>query len=187
MSDVRCLLIVDLQNDFCAGGTLAVNGADEIIAPINGIMEAFDLVLASRDMHPEGTRHFEKWPPHCVQGSRGADFHPELDADRIDCFLEKGTSGKDDGYSDFESTNIDLSSYLRTSNVTRLYICGLATDYCVKETVLDALKQGFGVSVIEDCIRAVDLQPGDGKCALQEMKDKGARIITSNEIAKQGG
>jgi len=145
-------------------------------------LQSYLEVLASRDMHPAGTRHFEKWPAHCVQGSSGADFHPELDMGSIDCFLEKGTSCEDDGYSDFESTNIDLSAYLRRRGVIRLYVCGLATDYCVKETVLDALKQGFAVSVIEDCIRAVDLRPGDGTRALQDMQSAGARLLNASEL-----
>ncbi len=181
MAEKRCLLIVDLQNDFCPGGTLAVRGADEIIALINRLMGSFDYVVASRDMHPEGTRHFEKWPVHCVQGTPGAAFHPDLDTASIDCFLEKGTLSEDDGYSDFESSNVDFDSYLRSRDIIGLYVCGLATEYCVRETVLEALKHGFNVSVIRDCIRAVDLQPGDGRGALQEMEAKGARILTSKD------
>ena len=182
MAKKRCLLIIDLQNDFCAGGALAVAGADEIIAPINRIMCRFDLVVASRDMHPYGSRHFEKWPVHCVQGTPGAEFHPGLDTRSLDCLIEKGTTLEDDGYSDFESTNLDLAAYLREQGVEELFVCGLATDYCVKETVLDALRHGFTAIVLTDCVRAVDVQPGDGQRALQEMQDHGARIMASDDI-----
>jgi len=182
MPEVSCLLIVDLQRDFCPGGALAVAGADEIVPRINGIMKKFALVMASRDMHPAGTRHFDTWPVHCVQGTPGAEFHPELDTACIDCFLEKGTSCEDDGYSDFESSNVDLADCLRARGVTRLYVCGLATDYCVQATVLDALAQGFEVSVLEDCVRAVDVRPGDGARALAAMREHGAEIITSERL-----
>jgi len=182
MPEVRCLLIVDLQRDFCPGGALAVAGADEIVPRINGIMKKFDLVLASRDMHPEGTRHFDTWPVHCVRGTPGAEFHPGLDTACVDCFLEKGTSREDDGYSDFESSNVDLAGYLRDRGVARLYVCGLATDYCVKETVLDARAHGFETIVLEDCIRAVDVRPGDGARSLEAMRARGAGIISSEGL-----
>ena len=182
MAEGRCLLIVDLQRDFCAGGALAVPGADGIVAPINRIIGKFDLVLASRDKHPPGTRHFEKWPVHCVQGTPGAEFHPGLDLSSVDCLLEKGTSNADDGYSDFESSNMDLAAYLRSRGVTGLYVCGLATDYCVKATVLDALDKGFDTFVIEDCIRAVDVNPGDGARALASMRKRGAIVLTSGKL-----
>jgi nicotinamidase/pyrazinamidase len=133
-------------------------------------------------MHPPGSRHFEKWPVHCVHGTSGAEFHPGLAVACIDCFIEKGTTMQDDGYSDFESTNLDLAAYLREQAVDELFVCGLATDYCVKETVLDALRRGFTTSVLADCIRAVDLQPGDGMRALQEMQDSGAHILTLNNL-----
>jgi len=159
-----------------------VSNVDEIVPSINRIMDTFDPVLASRDMHPEGTRHFEQWPVHCVSGTTGADFHPDLDTESIDVFLEKGTSCADDGYSDFESTNIDLADFLRAQEVEELFVCGLATDYCVKQTVLDALRHGFVTYVLTDCIRAVDLQPGDGERALMEMQDSGARLMMSGEL-----
>jgi len=184
MAEVSCLLIVDLQRDFCPGGALAVTGADEIVPRINRCMRSFDLVLASRDVHPARTRHFNAWPVHCVQGTPGADFHPDLDTARVDCFFEKGTSGEDDGYSDFESTNIDLAAYLRERRVSALHVCGLATDYCVKATVFDALALGFAVIVLEDCIRAVDVRPGDGLRALEEMRARGAVVSTSEKLTR---
>lgn len=182
MSEKRCLLIVDIQNDFCPGGALAVAGGDEIITPINRIMKRFDLIVASRDMHPAGSRHFTKWPAHCVQGTPGAEFHPGLKVGAIHCFIEKGTSMEDDGYSDFEATNLDLAAYLHEQAIDELFVCGLATDYCVKATVLDALRHGFKTIVLADCIKAVDVQPGDGARALQEMKANGAAILTSETL-----
>ena len=185
MPEKRCLLIVDLQNDFCPGGALAVAGGDEIVAPINRIMKKFDLIVASRDMHPARSKHFEKWPAHCVKGTPGADFNPALNVGAVHCFIEKGTSMEDDGYSDFESTNLDLAAYLHEQAVDELFVCGLATDYCVKATVLDALRHGFKTIVLEDCIRAVDVQAGDGEKALEEMKKNGAVILASEPIASQ--
>ena len=182
MPEKRCLLIVDMQNDFCPGGALAVARGDEIIPRINRIMGMFDLVVASRDMHPAGSRHFTKWPVHCVKGTPGADFHPGLHVGAVHCFIEKGTTLEDDGYSDFESTNLDLARYLREQAVSELFICGLATDHCVRATVLDALRHGFKTVVLADCVRAVDVQPGDGVRALQEMQERGAIIRESDDL-----
>ena len=178
----NCLLIVDLQNDFCPDGSLAVAGGDEIVGPINRIIDGFDLVVASRDMHPQGSRHFEKWPVHCVRGTMGAEFHPDLKQSSIDFCIEKGTGLDDDGYSDFESTNVDFERYLRGHEIGKLYVCGLATDYCVRETVLDALRHGFETYVLEDCIRAVNIKPDDGDRAIREMRANGAIFVTSEEI-----
>jgi nicotinamidase/pyrazinamidase len=182
MPEKRCLLIVDMQKDFCPGGALPVAFGDEIIPRINSIMGRFDLVVASRDMHPAGSRHFTKWPVHCVAGTPGADFHPSLDINKAHSFIEKGTTLEDDGYSDFDSTNLDLAGYLREQAVEKLFVCGLATDYCVKATVLDALRLGFKTVVLADCVRAVDAQPGDGDRALQEMQQNGAIILTSEHL-----
>ena len=178
----KCLLIVDLQNDFCPGGALAVKDGDKIVEPINNIMDKFDLVIASKDMHPEKTVHFEKWPVHCVKNTFGSEFHPELKSEKIDFVFEKGTGNKDDGYSAFEATNKNLEEFLKENNVSELYVCGLATDYCVKATVLDALKRGFKTFVLTDCIKAVNLNPDDGEKALKEMKDKGAILTESKKL-----
>jgi nicotinamidase/pyrazinamidase len=182
MLEKRCLLIVDIQKDFCPGGSLAVAGGDEIVPRINRIMGRFDLVVASRDMHPAGSKHFEKWPAHCVKGTTGSDFHPGLNIGAVHCFIEKGTTLEDDGYSDFESTNLDLAGYLHEQKVGELFVCGLATDYCVKETVLDALRHGFKTVVLADCIRAVDVQPGDGQKVLREIQKHGAVIGVSDDL-----
>ncbi len=180
--DKTCLLIVDVQNDFCPGGALAVPDGDRVVPAINRILSKFDLVIATRDMHPVKTVHFEKWPPHCVAGTSGAAFHPDLDVSKIDLTVEKGTSNADDGYSGFEATNIDLAAELRNRGVKKLIICGLATDYCVKATALDAVKYGFHTTVLTDCIRAVNVHPDDGEKALAEMATSGVHLTTSDPL-----
>lgn len=178
----RALLIVDVQNDFCPGGTLAVKDGDKVVPVINGIMDKFDLVISSQDWHPEETVHFRKWPVHCVAGTQGAEFHPDLEADKIDLELLKGTDNKDDGYSAFEATNASLTDFLQENNIQHLYVCGLATDYCVKASAIDAVTQGFHTYVITDAIAAVNVQPDDDEKALQEMYQKGCILIESAEI-----
>ncbi|MEN3027045.1 MAG: nicotinamidase [Chlorobiota bacterium] len=179
---MKALLIVDVQNDFCPGGALAVPEGDAVVPVINRLMDAFPLVVASKDWHPTETTHFQKWPPHCVQGTWGAEFHPRLRADKIDQVLLKGTGTQDDGYSAFEATNVNLAEYLRQRGVTELYITGLATDYCVRASTLDALREGFRTYVVTDAIRAVNVNPGDGEQALQEMQQAGAILISSEDI-----
>lgn len=179
----KALLIVDVQNDFCPGGALGVKDGDKVVSPINGLMERFDLVISSQDWHPADSVHFGKWPVHCVAGTHGADFHPKLDSKKIDLKLYKGTDNKDDGYSAFEATNTSLSDFLEEHQIRKLYVCGLATDYCVKATALDAVKAGFHTYVITDAIAAVNAQPGDDKKALQEMYRIGCILIESKEIS----
>lgn len=178
----KALLIVDVQNDFCPGGALGVAEGDKVVPIINGLMDRFDLVIASRDWHPEGSVHFEKWPVHCVKDTPGAAFHPGLNTGKIDMELKKGTDNKDDGYSAFEATNVAFADYLRENEVGSLYIGGLTTDYCVKASALDALKEGFHAYVITDAIKAVNARPGDDKKALDEMYSKGCMLIESSEI-----
>jgi nicotinamidase/pyrazinamidase len=180
--NVKALLIVDVQNDFCPGGALAVPGGDKVVPVINGLMDKFPLVLASKDWHPKDTVHFKKWPPHCVQNTPGSDFHPALQASKIKKIFLKGTKNKDDGYSAFEATSDDLAGFLRKNEVTDLYIAGLATDYCVKATALDADKNGFETFVVEDAVAAVNVKPGDGEKALKAMAHAGITLIDSNEI-----
>lgn len=178
----RALLIVDVQNDFCPGGALGVKGGDKVVPVINAIMDKFDPVISSQDWHPKETVHFEKWPIHCVAGTKGAEFHPDLETDKIDLKLIKGTDNKDDGYSAFEATNKSLSEFLRENNVRQLYVCGLATDYCVKASAIDAVTRGFHTYVITDAIAAVNVQPGDDEKALREMYAKGCILVGSREI-----
>jgi len=177
-----CLLVVDVQNDFCPGGALAVQEGDAVVPSINRILPKFELIIATRDVHPGKTIHFSKWPPHCIAGTTGADFHPDLKTDAINLFAEKGTSNADDGYSGFEATNMDLAEILRERQIEDVVICGLTTDYCVKETALDAVKQGFHVTVLTDCTRAVNLHPNDGAKALAEMADAGIHLTTSDTL-----
>lgn len=179
---MKALLIVDVQNDFCPGGALGVPDGHLVVPVINDIMRHFDLVVASKDWHPESTRHFERWPKHCVQHTYGAAFHPNLDEENIDEVFLKGTGTEDDGYSAFEATNIDLADFLKRHQVDDLYICGLTTDYCVKSSALDAKKLGFNVFVIEDAIKAVNLNKDDGERAIEEMKHKRIVFLNSDQI-----
>lgn len=179
---MKAFLIVDLQNDFCEGGALGVPGTDEVIPVINKVSDKFDLVVASKDWHPEKTVHFEKWPVHCVAGSKGAEFHPKLNTEKIQEIFLKGTGNRDDGYSAFEATNIDLARYLKNKGVDIIYVAGMTTDYCVKNTVIDGNKHGFNMVVIEDGIKAVNVNPGDGEKAIKEMKNSGAKFISSDQL-----
>ncbi len=185
VKSVKALLIVDVQNDFCPGGTLAVPEGDKVIPVINALMGAFPLVIASKDWHPKDSVHFKKWPPHCVQNTPGADFHPKLNASKINKIFLKGTLNKDDGYSAFEATSANLGQFLKKEKVEDLYIAGLATDYCVKATALDADKNGFETFVVEDAVAAINVKPGDGEKALKAMAHAGITLINSSEILPQ--
>lgn len=185
----QALIVVDVQNDFCPGGTLAVAHGDEVVEPLNEQIDEFlergAPVYKSRDWHPPTTKHFEAfggtWPVHCVQNTKGAEFHPALRDDPRITVVSKGL-GATDGYSAFDET--DLASQLQQQGVEEVVVGGLATDYCVKNTVLDALKHGFKVKLLENATRAVDLHPGDGDRAIQEMRDAGAEIISTDYTEK---
>jgi nicotinamidase/pyrazinamidase len=179
------LIVVDVQNDFCPGGSLAVSRGDEVVAPINRLIERFSKagspIFATRDWHPERTRHFKDqggiWPAHCVQGTLGAGFHADLKFSDSVVTLSKGMAADEDSYSGFQAVDASgtrLSELLRRNGVERIFVVGLATDYCVKQTVLDGLKEGFQVILLKDSIRAVDLSPGDGDRAIDEMIRAGA-------------
>jgi nicotinamidase/pyrazinamidase len=185
------LMIVDVQNDFAdPAGSLYVRGGDEVVPLVNAERDraAGDgaLVVYTQDWHPPSTPHFQKdggiWPVHCVAGTWGAEFHPALVVDGET--LRKGVDGED-GYSGFsvrDPTNGDVSatrleSILRSRGIERVVLCGLATDYCVVETALDARRLGFDTAVIESAVRAVDLQPGDGPRALARIRDAGAELV----------
>jgi nicotinamidase/pyrazinamidase len=187
MEQNAALILVDVQNDFCPGGSLAVSRGDEVVPVLNRYVKEFAdaglPIIATRDWHPEHTRHFKEggglWPRHCVQGSEGGKFHPALAIDRGVTVVSKGQSPDSDSYSGFEArTNegILLGEFLHARGVERLFIGGLATDYCVKHTVLDALRCGFKVVVLRDAIRGVNIQPNDSKQALDEMLRAGAEI-----------
>lgn len=179
------LVVVDVQNDFCPGGSLAVDRGDEVVPVLNRYAERFGRagapIFASRDWHPARTRHFKEWggvwPPHCVQGTRGAELHPALVLPRGVIIVSKGMDPEADAYSAFQALDPSGRSFadaLAARGVRRLYVGGLATDYCVKATTLDALRAGFAVLLLEDAMRAVNLEPGDDRRALLEMQAAGA-------------
>lgn len=193
---VDALIVVDVQNDFCPGGSLAVPEGDAVVPVLNEYMsraaDAGVPIFASRDWHPEHTRHFAAeggpWPPHCVQGTPGAEFHPELRLPEGVAIVSKGMSTEDQGYSALEAVLPDgqsLLEALRARGVEHIYIGGLATDYCVRATTLDALKDGFTTSVLVDASRAVDVQPSDGARALNEMLAAGAEPQILDEFAPE--
>lgn len=173
------LIIVDLQHDFLPGGSLAVRDGDTVIPVLNRAIAVFDAaqlpVIATRDWHPENHCSFRAqngiWPPHCIAGSHGAAFSPELQLASA-TIVSKATTAEKDAYSGFEGT--DLAAMLRAQGVRRVFVGGLATDYCVLQTVMDALKLGFDVVLLVDAIRAVDVQPGDGERAIARMVAAGA-------------
>jgi nicotinamidase/pyrazinamidase len=179
---MKALLVVDVQNDFCPGGALGVPNGDSIVPVINDLMGKFPVVVASKDWHPSKSIHFDKWPRHCVQNMKGAEFHPQLRVKGIQEVFLKGTGNKDDGYSAFEATSNDLENVLKQKNITDLYVTGLATDYCVRASALDAIRKGFRTFVVTDAIKAVNVKPDDGAHALEEMRKAGAVLITAREI-----
>lgn len=181
------LILVDIQNDFCPGGSLAVAEGDEIVSVVNELQKKFDLVVATKDWHPPGHASFETlWNPHCVQGTRGAEFVAALDTSRVAHVFLKGTDPAVDSYSGFFDNEhkraTGLGDYLRAQGVTDIFICGLATDYCVKFTALDALRLGFRTTVVEDACRGVEVNAGDTARAVEEMREAGARIVGSVEL-----
>ncbi len=183
------LIIVDVQNDFCPGGRLAVPDGDRVVPVINQLAPLFPVVVTTQDWHPANHCSFEAqggpWPPHCVQGSAGAELHPALDRQHVTARVKKGMRADADAYSGFEGTDDTghtLAEILRQHGVTEIYVTGLATDYCVRATVLDGLKQGFKVHVVTDAIRGVNVKPGDDARALEEMRSAGASLETSAEV-----
>jgi nicotinamidase/pyrazinamidase len=177
------LLVVDPQVDFCPGGALAVPGGDRIFPAVNAAAARLPLVVASRDWHPPDHVSFRTrggpWPPHCQAGTKGAEFYPALDSSLIQQVFSKGMDPDLEAYSAFDGTG--LADWLRSRGVSRLYVTGLATDYCVRASVLDAREAGFEVVVLEDAIGAVDVQPGDGERALAEMRQAGAEVARSED------
>lgn len=200
---MKALLVVDVQNDFCPGGALAVEDGDAIVEGINAIASGFEIVITTQDYHPkdhgsfasnhEGASLYDMgelsgkeqvlWPDHCVQGTEGVMFHRQLNVKGKN--FVKGTSQNADSYSGFfddDGKSTGLNEYLQEMNIKELYICGLATDYCVKFTSLDALKEGYAVAVIEDLCRGVNLEPGDAEKALQEVRSAGGIVLCSEDI-----
>ena len=203
---MRALILVDLQHDFCPGGALAVARGDETIAIANRLLPYFSTVAATQDWHPADHQSFATqhpgrkpgdlieldglpqvlWPPHCVQGTRGAELHAGLAHSKITEVFPKGTDRTVDSYSGFfdngHRKSTGLADWLRARWITRVYVMGLATDYCVKATALDARELGFDTCVIEDGCRPVELNPGDGERAFAAMRAAGATIVESGTI-----
>jgi nicotinamidase/pyrazinamidase len=203
-----CLIVVDVQNDFCPGGALAVPSGDEVVPVINRLAARFENVVLTQDWHPRGHASFASshpgrkpfetidlpygkqvlWPDHCVQGTPGAAFHPSLDADKAQLVIRKGVHRAIDSYSGFleadRSTTTGLAGYLKEKGVRKLLVCGLATDFCVAWTALDARAAGFEVSVIEDASRAIDLE-GSLARAWADLRAAGVRRLVSQDLAQE--
>jgi nicotinamidase/pyrazinamidase len=202
----KVLILIDVQNDFCPGGALAVGGGDEIVPLINAISGRFERVVATQDWHPKnqvsfasnhaGKKPFDQvtidgyaqtlWPDHCVQGTPGADFHPALSTVPVDLIVRKGTHPAVDSYSVFlendKKTKTGLDGYLTSLGAGEIFLCGLATDYCVFYSAMDAVKFGFTAAVIIDACRGIDAPPGSVDKAVADMREAGVRIITAGEL-----
>jgi nicotinamidase/pyrazinamidase len=203
----QALILVDIQNDFVPGGALAVAEGDRVVPIANRLQERFDLVVATQDWHPANhgsfaSQHAGKkpgdlidlngltqvlWPDHCVQESRGAEFHPQLDTTRVAKVFRKGVDPEIDSYSGFfdngHRRGTGLADYLKAAGVTDVFVCGLATDYCVKFTALDARQLGFETTLVVDACRGVNLKPGDVDAAIEEMRAAGVNVVRSEELA----
>lgn len=210
MASDRALILIDIQNDFVPGGALAVREGDAVIPIANRLQDAFDLIVASRDWHPRdhgsfAANHPRKnvgdvidlhglpqilWPVHCVQETSGADFAPGLRTDRVARVFLKGTDPEIDSYSAFFDNggrrSTGMGEYLREQGVRDVYVCGLATDYCVKFTALDARQLGFNVHLIEDASRGVNLKPDDSAAAIDEIRRAGGQVMRSASLEDQG-
>lgn len=202
---MKALLIVDLQNDFCPGGALEVPKGDEIVSTVNKLVNIFDTIIQTQDWHPAdhssfASAHAEKdpydtievdygeqvlWPDHCVQGSMGAEFHPELNTLKTQVIIRKGFRKEIDSYSTFyendQKTTTGLTGYLNERGITDLYTVGLATDFCVKWSILDGIDEGFHMHIVEDAVKGIDLN-GSLDEAWKEMKGKGVNVVNSSEL-----
>lgn len=205
---MRALIITDIQNDFLPGGALAVPEGDKIIPVINSISGLFDLVIATQDWHPADHDSFASihgrkpgevidllgipqilWPDHCIQGSKGAELAHNLDKSKINMVFFKGTNRQIDSYSCFfendKKTSTGLSTFLLANRITQVYVCGLATDYCVKYSALDSAKLGFDTFFIKDASKGVNITPGDVEKAIDEMEKAGIKSISSFDLSKK--
>jgi nicotinamidase/pyrazinamidase len=207
---VNALILVDIQNDFLPGGALAVAHGDEIVPVVNKLQRLFHIIVATQDWHPANHGSFAAnhpgkevydqidlnglpqtlWPVHCVQNTPGADLAPNLDHSRISKIFRKGTDPGIDSYSGFfdngHRKSTGLGEWLREKSIDEVFVCGLATDYCVKFTALDALQFGFKTTLIEDASRAVNLHASDSAEAISEMKDAGVCVIRSVNLKMDG-
>ena len=184
VTDGDALIVVDPQNDFLPGGSLPVEEGNRIFDPINAIAPRFAHIYATRDWHPRNHKYFSAeggpWPYHCLQNTPGAEYSPRLHVNGIAAIVSKGVDPNTDGYSGFAAT--DLEDRLRRDHITRVFVCGLATDYCVRATALEAKQRGFDVVILTDAIAAVNVNPGDEEKALQEMSDAGCALANSTDV-----
>lgn len=203
---MKALILVDIQNDFIPGGALEVKEGDQVVPVANHLQEKFDFIVATQDWHPRDHGSFADnnpgkkvgeisdlngldqimWPVHCVQNSDGAEFHPDLHTDKIKKIFKKGTDKEIDSYSGFYDNghrkSTGLADYLKAQNIDDVYICGLATDVCVKFTALDARREGFKTFVVKDGCRGVNLSPDDSEKAFAAMEEAGCTIIESKDV-----
>ncbi|MDX1592492.1 MAG: bifunctional nicotinamidase/pyrazinamidase [Balneolaceae bacterium] len=204
---MKALLIIDVQNDFCPGGALAVPDGDKVVPVINKLIPRFDAIIQTQDWHPKGHHSFASshegkepydtvemdygsqvlWPDHCVQGSQGAEFHPDLNTLKTQVTIRKGFRKDIDSYSTFfendQETSTGLIGYLKERGITSLYAVGLATDFCVKWSVLDGIEEGFDMTVVTDAVKGIDLD-GSLDAAWEEMEGRGAAFTTSEELLR---
>lgn len=200
------LLVIDVQNDFCPEGSLAIGDGDQVVPVVNRVAAEFNRVIATQDWHPYDHVSFAKnhpgkhlhdvvdvngikqvlWPAHCVQGTDGADFHPALNTEHFSLILRKGTDSKIDSYSAFQEndkrTSTGLEGYLRGLRIEHVYLCGLATDYCVFYSAMDAVHLGFRACIIIDACRGVDVPDGNIEKSLKKMKEHGIAVVNSSEL-----
>lgn len=206
MTTIKALLLVDVQNDFCPGGSLEVKDGDKIVPVINNIMNKFEIIVATQDWHPQdhvsfasnhkGKNVFDQveidginqilWPDHCVQGTEGADLQKDLNIKSINLILRKGMNPAVDSYSAFTENDMKtitgLHGYLNTLNVAEVFVCGLATDVCVYYTATDSVKYGFKTTVVADAARGIDNPPGNLERILNDMRNKGINVINTSEL-----
>lgn len=209
MNSKKAIIYIDLQNDFCPGGSLAVPDGDSVIPVANELQHFFDVIVVTKDWHPKNHMSFAShhpnykigdvipvhgiqqilWPDHCVQGTKGAELHPKLLLNKIDHIVHKGIQPEIDSYSAFFDNehlrSTELADYLHKKNITDIYIMGLATDYCVKYSCLDAVNLGFNVYMIQEGCRGVDLQKGDVNKAVKSMSNAGVNIVSLFDIKRQ--
>jgi len=187
------LIIVDVQRDFCPGGALPVPNGDKVVPVLNGYIQIFikarAKIFATRDWHPPHHISFRgyggTWPPHCIQGSKGAEFHPDLKLPEDVTIISKAMDPSRESYSGFDAT--ELNDELKKKGIKRIFVGGLATDYCVKNTVLDGLRLGFEVILLSDATRGIDARPGDVAVAIEDMLKKGAKEATLSELSDSLG
>jgi nicotinamidase/pyrazinamidase len=190
IKDDDALIVVDVQNDFIPGGSLAVKDGDQVVPTLNRLIGKFKTLVFTRDWHPAGHVSFaaapnfvdKSWPAHCVQNTEGAKFHRDLKVPKDAMIVSKGTDKDKEAYSGFQGTS--LAADLKARGVRRVFVGGLATDYCVKATVLDAIRSGFSAALIEDAARGVNVPAGTAEAAVAEMRKAGAKIVNSADLEK---